>query len=183
MAGKPLYDQMSALLAYANGITGASDTKLGDAVHTLADGYGQGGVGLSWADVLYDDNVSITFTSTTANTAKTLSGFNNIATYPFVVVEIQNADTTAASSKFIGSVTVLANTRYSTGQVTASTYGNSLYYNSNGVISAQSSTTYGLWVYTISASYGTVTIRGRCSSSYFSSLTGTYKIRILGVKF
>lgn len=35
-------DQTSALLAYANGITGAADTRLGDAVRTLGDGYGGG---------------------------------------------------------------------------------------------------------------------------------------------
>lgn len=32
-------DQTTALLTYANGITGAADTRLGDAVKTLADGY------------------------------------------------------------------------------------------------------------------------------------------------
>lgn len=36
-------DEASALLTYANGITSASDLTLGDAVRTLAEGYGQGG--------------------------------------------------------------------------------------------------------------------------------------------
>lgn len=39
----PLTDAINALTTYANGVTGASDTNLTDAVHTLADGYGQGG--------------------------------------------------------------------------------------------------------------------------------------------
>lgn len=39
----PLTDAINALTTYANGVTGASDTNLSDAVHTLADGYGQGG--------------------------------------------------------------------------------------------------------------------------------------------
>lgn len=39
----PLTDAINALTAYANSVTGASDTNLNDAVHTLADGYGQGG--------------------------------------------------------------------------------------------------------------------------------------------
>lgn len=34
---------LSGLLTYANGVTGESDTNLGDAVRTLADGYGGGG--------------------------------------------------------------------------------------------------------------------------------------------
>lgn len=39
----PLTDAINALTAYANSVTGESDTNLSDAVHTLADGYGQGG--------------------------------------------------------------------------------------------------------------------------------------------
>lgn len=35
--------EAEALLAYANDVTGASDSRLGDAVRTLADGYGHGG--------------------------------------------------------------------------------------------------------------------------------------------
>ena len=40
----PLTDSINALTTYANEVTGASDTNLSDAVHTLASGYGQGGV-------------------------------------------------------------------------------------------------------------------------------------------
>jgi hypothetical protein len=40
---KPLTDAITALTTYANGVTGASDTNLSDAVRTLADGYGGGG--------------------------------------------------------------------------------------------------------------------------------------------
>ena len=36
-------DRLEALLTYANSVTGASDTSLGDAIETLANGYGQGG--------------------------------------------------------------------------------------------------------------------------------------------
>ena len=39
----PLTDSINALTAYANEVTGASDTTLSDAVHTLANGYGGGG--------------------------------------------------------------------------------------------------------------------------------------------
>ena len=39
----PLTDAINALITYANSVTGASDTTLSDAVHTLADGYGGGG--------------------------------------------------------------------------------------------------------------------------------------------
>ncbi len=40
---RSLAAEQDALIAYANGVTGAGDTRLGDAIKTLADGYGQGG--------------------------------------------------------------------------------------------------------------------------------------------
>lgn len=43
MPNTPLTDAINALTAYANGVTGGSDTNLSDAVHTLGSGYGQGG--------------------------------------------------------------------------------------------------------------------------------------------
>ena len=50
----PLTDAINALTTYANSVTGESDTNLSDAVHTLADGYGQGGgdsgLTLTWYD-------------------------------------------------------------------------------------------------------------------------------------
>ena len=47
-------DRLEALLTYANSVTGAEDTSVGDAIETLANGYGQGGGGLtppSWCNV------------------------------------------------------------------------------------------------------------------------------------
>lgn len=41
---KPLTDAINALITYANNVTGASDTTLSDAVATLAEGYGGGGI-------------------------------------------------------------------------------------------------------------------------------------------
>lgn len=41
----PLTDSINALTAYANEVTGGSDTNLSDAVHTLASGYGGGILG------------------------------------------------------------------------------------------------------------------------------------------
>lgn len=39
-------DRLDALLTYANSVTGASDTSIGDAIERLADGYGSGGSSL-----------------------------------------------------------------------------------------------------------------------------------------
>lgn len=40
---RPLTTKIRNLTSYANSVTGIPDTNLSDAVHTLADGYGQGG--------------------------------------------------------------------------------------------------------------------------------------------
>ena len=48
----PLTDSINALTTYANEVTGASDTNLSDAVHTLASGYGGG----SSTTAIIDDN-------------------------------------------------------------------------------------------------------------------------------
>lgn len=55
----PLTDAINALTTYANEVTGASDTTLSDAVHTLVDGYGQGG-GYTGIEVKTDSNGHIT---------------------------------------------------------------------------------------------------------------------------
>ena len=48
----PLTDKINALTAYANEVTGKSDTTLSEAVHTLADGYGQGGGDTIWPAIV-----------------------------------------------------------------------------------------------------------------------------------
>lgn len=138
--------------------------------------------GLAYAKELYSsDNQSITYTSTSAGTAVTISNLTGIATYPFVVVIIENTSTSAAALKFIRSATVISNINFAAGSVNANRYGNMMYYNSSSALTQTQSTSYGLWGYTIGTN--NLTIRGRTSTSYFTSLTGTYKIRVLGIKF
>lgn len=67
-------DRLDALLTYANGVTGESDTSIGDAIQTLADGYGQGGSSLpiqleligTWTGYLeeYTDTTTWEYTET-----------------------------------------------------------------------------------------------------------------------
>jgi len=47
-----LTDSIEALTTYSNDVTGESDTTLSDAVHTLANGYGQGGGDTVWAAIV-----------------------------------------------------------------------------------------------------------------------------------
>ena len=51
----PLTDSINALTAYANEVTGASDTTLSDAVHTLANGYGGGGSSRAKSGTFFGD--------------------------------------------------------------------------------------------------------------------------------
>ena len=67
----PLTDGINALTTYVNEVTGASDTTLSDAVHTLASGYGGGGgtVSVPRKDVNfidYDGTILHSYTSAEA---------------------------------------------------------------------------------------------------------------------
>jgi len=66
---KVLTPKIEALTAYANGITGKSDTTLSDAVASLADGYGQGG-GYSPDDIASGAEPSGVFDITGVNFAR-----------------------------------------------------------------------------------------------------------------
>lgn len=138
--------------------------------------------GFAYADELYSaDDVSITYTSTTAGTAKTITGITNLCKYPFIAVIIENTDTRAGSLKFMRSCTIIGNSAYATGGSTVTRYGVEQYYNSSGTLTNLSSTSYGLWGYSFSNTTSLI-IRGRCNATYYTSLTGTYKVRVLGIK-
>ena len=62
----PLTDGINALTAYANEVTGASDTTLSDAVETLVAGYGGGSSGGSW-EKKFSTEVNVSTTNTGMN--------------------------------------------------------------------------------------------------------------------
>lgn len=71
-------EKLDALLTYANGVTGAADANIGDAIKTLCDGFGGGG-GAKWElvshdrqDWIWDDFVPESLTPTT--TRQTIAG-------------------------------------------------------------------------------------------------------------
>ena len=70
----PLTDSINALTTYANEVTGASDTTLSDAVHTLANGYGGGGtISVIKKDVNFIDYDGTILHSYTASEALALT--------------------------------------------------------------------------------------------------------------
>lgn len=73
----PLTDSINALTTYANEVTGASDTNLSDAVHTLASGYGGGGA---------SNIVTGTFKGTTTGAAMDVTLNYSGSGYPIAVM-------------------------------------------------------------------------------------------------
>lgn len=73
----PLTDSINALTTYANEVTGASDTNLSDAVHTLASGYGGGGA---------SNIITGTFKGTTTGAAMSIDLPYTGRGYPIAVV-------------------------------------------------------------------------------------------------
>lgn len=63
--------EITSLLAFANDTTKVSDTRLGDAIRTLADGFGQGGGGLGFVDhgeIVKTNNASVTISEFSKST-------------------------------------------------------------------------------------------------------------------
>lgn len=95
----PLTDSINALTTYANEVTGASDTNLSDAVHTLANGYGGGGSGLEYETGTY---------TAASNSNPTISFSNPHNTAPAVVIFVDSTGDAQITSN-MGTVCVLGN--------------------------------------------------------------------------
>lgn len=95
----PLTDSINALTTYANEVTGASDTTLSDAVHTLASGYGGGGSGLEYETGTY---------TAASDSNPTISFSNSHNTAPAVVIFVDSTGEAQTTSNR-GTVCVLGN--------------------------------------------------------------------------
>lgn len=95
MAEKVLTPKIEALTAYANTITGKSDTTLSDAVASLADGYGGGGTTYPFL-VSYERIVvteDLTSMTTTQFQNSYLPDLLTSAPYPTILYLIENTYT------------------------------------------------------------------------------------------
>lgn len=101
----PLTDSINALTTYANEVTGASDTNLSDAVHTLASGYGGGSATLITKTITAngtysaeDDNAD-GYSSVTVNvpTGGGASSWTKVAETTYQVSTTSTATTTVAT--------------------------------------------------------------------------------------
>lgn len=94
----PLTDSINALTTYANEVTGASDTNLSDAVHTLASGYGGGGSGLEYETGTY---------TAAANERPEISFANSHSKAPDIIIFADVSATASATGNAITSFTYM----------------------------------------------------------------------------
>lgn len=84
-------DRLDALLTYANSVTGAEDTSVGDAIETLADGYESGGSTLpiqlelvgTWTGYLPE------YTDTATNQSTNTGIFIDSTPYAFLIATLE----------------------------------------------------------------------------------------------
>lgn len=81
-----LADGIEALTAYSNGVTGESDTSLSDAVHSLADGFGQGGPLTLIGTQTFDDLPEYTDTTVEATYVTDINIKNTDYAYGLIVI-------------------------------------------------------------------------------------------------
>ena len=107
---KPLTDAINALTTYANGVTGASDTNLSDAVRSLADGYGGGGSGLTFEFIGEWTGYLPEYTNTYAESTDTGINIKN-TNYAWILIVI-TCDGTYTNNNDWGGLAICLSGRY-----------------------------------------------------------------------
>ena len=175
----PLTDSINALTTYANEVTGASDTNLSDAVHTLASGYGSGGAS-SWTKVA-ETSYQVSTTSGSATTVDTWeTGHSELWTSDkWVCVRIRDtagkragyfygSDSFFVFLKDSSETSSSAGIRYCIRSDSSSRY----------EVSANSASTgYGIYADLI-YSDGSVRIKSKYNSTFSLTIDGTYKVEV-----
>ena len=178
----PLTDSINALTTYANEVTGASDTNLSDAVHTLASGYGGGSGTSAWTKVAETSYTIENFTTTQATTVATWeTGHSELWTgSKWVYVRIRDTAGKRAGyfygcDNFFLVLPSSSNTSTTAGVRFSERYTSSGTYIFNTGSSA--SNAYGVYADTL-YSDGRVRIRVRYNSSSSLTIDGTYKVEV-----
>ena len=175
----PLTDSINALTTYANEVTGASDTTLSDAVHTLASGYGSGGAS-SWTKVA-ETSYQISTTNATAATVETwATGHSEIWTAEkYVFIRIR--DTAGKrNGYFYGCDCFFINeTALATGNDCLNMNGSCFNYNESTFGSRSIYRANGFGVYADHIySDGGIRIRTRYNATNSYTIDGTYKVEV-----
>jgi len=175
----PLTDSINALTTYANEVTGASDTTLSDAVHTLASGYGGDGTS-SWTKVA-ETNYQVSTTKTTATEiAIWVTGHSEIWTSnKWVWVRVRDTAGKRAGY-FYGSDSVIIISKDMSGTTSSAGIRSCIRFNSSSdyaVSVGSSSTGYGVYADMI-YSDGRIRIKSRYSSTASLTIDGIYKVEV-----
>ena len=167
----PLTDSINALTAYANEVTGGSDTNLSDAVHTLASGYGGG----SSFQLLHSEEINVI--ADVQNQIINV-GDINIGQTPFqgnklLYVCIRDKAGKRNGYYFGGEqIIVLPD-----GETYSTVVARILYRcNTYGTITSEANT-YGIYCYSYNAN-GNLNFRARYNSTTSLTINGTFKIDI-----
>jgi hypothetical protein len=173
----PLTDSINALTTYANEVTGASDTNLSDAVHTLASGYGSGGAS-SWTKVA-ETSYQVSTTGTSATTVATwATGHSEIWTTEKILY-VRVRDTAGKrAGYFYGSDNFFTGVFLGTANSTGVRF--SIYYDNSGAYGKSVSdltSGYGVYADTV-YSDGRLRIRQRYHSSNSLTIDGTYSVEV-----
>lgn len=105
-------NEIELLTAYANGVTGAEDTNIGDAIKTLCDWYGQGGGDFKFDSGVIINDSNYSYTSTSSNyTGKIVDTSLNRIDFVLIVSEnyIKKIDVSSGQNRQYGmSITIRA---------------------------------------------------------------------------
>lgn len=178
----PLTDGINALTAYANEVTGASDTTLSDAVETLVAGYGGGGASSSWTKVA-ETSYQVSTTSTSTIDVATITCSQSIWTAEKIVyVKVRDTEG-KRNGYFYGTDTFIINMSGNKQNIVYSDmarwiwrYGGYSY----SLRQSTATTVYGVAAggSISSSSPYNINIQARYNSSYSGTIDGTYKVEV-----
>ncbi len=181
-------DRLDALLTYANGVTGESDTSIGDAIETLADGYGQGGSSLpielvgTWTGYLgeYTDTTTWEATDTGINI------HNSPYIYFMITVSCDGSYSDTSITNYWSGFEIIVGGKYNSNKnfcgISVIGY--------KGVIRPQTNADLTSNITNISASYGvsflnnqsTFKIQRKCNASVLPKIMGgNYTVKVYGI--
>ena len=179
----PLTDGINALTAYANEVTGASDTTLSDAVESLVAGYGGGEASSSWTKVA-ETSYQVSTTSTSIINVATITCSQSIWTAEKIVyVKVRDTEG-KRSGYFYGTDTFIINMSGNKQNIVCSDMARWIWkYGGNNSYSLRQST--GPTVYGVAAggsisssSPYDIKIQACYNSSYSGTINGTYKVEV-----
>lgn len=163
-----IQSQTEALLDYANGVTGGADERLGDAVKTLAEGFGGGGAELLAETVLHAE--------TTSGTAEEVARLPFPGDHTLILVLVSKISSGGGVNQFAGAFYVARRISLASGTVFTALAGTSIRTASSGYTTGAAAT----GVYPSSINNGVCVIQKKYTS-YSGAVDGDFSIKVFGL--